>query len=59
MTLSIEALLLLDRIEAIEMRSLAWGFTSGSLAEDEMLELIGGGAPCRGRPGRVARGTTC
>lgn len=43
MTLSIEALLLLDRIEAIEMRSLAWGFTSGSLAEDEMLELIGGG----------------
>lgn len=41
--LSTDALLLLDRIEALEMRSLAWGFTSGSLTEDEALELLGGG----------------
>jgi hypothetical protein len=43
--LSIDALLLLDRIEALEMRSLAWGFTAGSLTEDETLELLGGGLP--------------
>jgi len=40
MTLSADALLLLDRIEALEMRSLAWGFTSGSLGEDEALDLL-------------------
>ncbi len=45
MPLSTDALLLLDRIEALEMRSLAWGFTSGSLTEDETLELLGGGLP--------------
>src|SRR5689334_11504531 len=43
MPLSTDALQLLDCVEALEMRSLAWGFTSGSLAEDETLELIGGG----------------
>ncbi|WP_186098801.1 protein DpdJ [Burkholderia gladioli] len=42
MTISADALLLLDRIEALEMRSLAWGFTSGSLGEDEALELLDG-----------------
>lgn len=45
MPLSADALLLLDRIEALEMRSLAWGFTSGSLTEDEALELLGAGLP--------------
>jgi hypothetical protein len=30
----------LDRIEAIEMRSLSWGFTSGSLDESEALSLL-------------------
>jgi hypothetical protein len=30
---------MLDRIEAIEMRSLEWGFTDGSLSEDEAIEL--------------------
>ncbi|TBO29285.1 DEAD/DEAH box helicase [Aquabacterium lacunae] len=43
MTVSADALLLLDRIEALEMRSLAWGFTSGSLTEDEVLDLLDGG----------------
>lgn len=43
MSLSADAILLLDRIEALEMRSLAWGFTSGSLTEDEALGLLGGG----------------
>jgi hypothetical protein len=43
MTLSADALLLLDRIEMLEMRSLAWGFTSGSLGEDEALDLLDGG----------------
>ena len=43
--LSTDALLLLDRIETLEMRSLAWGFTAGSLTEDETLELLGGGLP--------------
>ena len=33
------ALKLLDRIEAIEMRSLEWGFTDGSLSEDEAYDL--------------------
>lgn len=41
MTLSTNALLLLDRIEALEMRSLAWGFTSGSLDEQEAIGLLG------------------
>jgi len=45
MPLSTDALLLLDRIEALEMRSVAWGFTAGSLTEDETLELLGGGPP--------------
>ena len=35
MTVSPEALRLLDAIEAIEMRSLEWGFTDGSLSEHE------------------------
>lgn len=39
MSLSRPALRLLDRIEAIEMRSLEWGFTEGSLSEDEALSL--------------------
>lgn len=43
MTVSADALLLLDRIEALEMRSLAWGFTLGSLGEDEALNLLDGG----------------
>jgi hypothetical protein len=42
--ISADSLLLLDRIEALEMRSLAWGFTSGSLTEDEAIELLEGGA---------------
>lgn len=45
MTVSADALLLLERIEALEMRSLAWGFTSGSLGENEALDLLDGG--CR------------
>lgn len=36
---SIHALAVLDRIEAIEMRSLEWGFTDGSLSEDEAFDL--------------------
>lgn len=35
MPVSVNALALLDHIEAIEMRSLEWGFTDGSLSEDE------------------------
>ena len=35
MPISAQALTVLDRIEAIEMRSLEWGFTDGSLSEDE------------------------
>lgn len=35
MPVSAQALAVLDRIEAIEMRSLEWGFTDGSLSEDE------------------------
>jgi hypothetical protein len=44
MPLSRDALALLDRIEALEMRSLAWGFTAGSLGEEEALDLLGGGS---------------
>lgn len=39
MPLSAQALAVLDRIEAIEMRSLEWGFTDGSLSEDEAYDL--------------------
>ena len=39
MTVSRQALAVLDLIEAIEMRSLEWGFTDGSLSEDEAFEL--------------------
>ncbi|PYD46395.1 protein DpdJ [Novacetimonas pomaceti] len=39
MPVSINALALLDRIEAIEMASLEWGFTDGSLSEDDALSL--------------------
>ena len=39
MPVSANALAVLDRIEAIEMRSLEWGFTDGSLSEDEAYEL--------------------
>lgn len=39
MSVSANALAVLDRIEAIEMRSLEWGFTDGSLSEDEAYEF--------------------
>ena len=39
MHLSAKALEMLDRIEAIEMLSLEWGFTDGSLSEDESYKL--------------------
>lgn len=39
MPVSNHALAVLDRIEAIEMRSLEWGFTDGSLSEDEAFDL--------------------
>lgn len=39
MPVSASALAVLDRIEAIEMRSLEWGFTDGSLSEDEVFEF--------------------
>ncbi len=39
MTVSRQALAVLDLIEAIEMRSLEWGFTDGSLSEDEAYAL--------------------
>ncbi len=38
-TVSREALAALDLIEAVEMRSLEWGFTDGSLSEDEAFAL--------------------
>ena len=44
MPVSANALAVLDRIEAIEMRSLEWGFTCGSLSEDEAFGL--GDAVC-------------
>ena len=40
MDLSTDALTLLDRIEALEMRSLAWGFTGGGVTEQEVLALL-------------------
>ena len=39
MPVSANALAVLDRIEAIEMRSLEWGFTDGSLSEHEAFAL--------------------
>ena len=39
MPVSTHALTVLDRIETIEMRSLEWGYTDGSLSEDEAYEL--------------------
>jgi len=39
MALSLNAVKLLDLIEAIEMRSLEWGFTDGFLSESEVLAL--------------------
>lgn len=49
MALSPHAAKLLDLIEAIEMRSLEWGFTDGSLSEGEALALarsvVGAGSP--------------
>jgi hypothetical protein len=39
MAVSANSLAVLDRIEAIEMRSLEWGFTDGSLSEDEAFML--------------------
>ena len=39
MMVSRQALAVLNRIEAIEMLSLEWGFTDGSLAEDEAFTL--------------------
>ena len=39
MPVSANALAVLDRIEAIEMRSLEWGFTDGSLSESEAFAL--------------------
>lgn len=39
MSVSRPALRLLDRIEAIEMRSLEWGYTDGALTEDEAVAL--------------------
>jgi hypothetical protein len=39
MPISSAGLAVLDRIEALEMRSLEWGFTDGSLSEDEAHKL--------------------
>lgn len=39
MPVSDHALAVLDRIEAIEMRSLEWGFTDGALSEEEAFDL--------------------
>lgn len=39
MPVSKHALEVLDRIEAIEMRSLEWGFSDGALSEDEAFDL--------------------
>lgn len=39
MPISQPALQLLDAVEQIELESLAWGFTDGSLSEDELTEL--------------------
>ena len=47
MPVSAEALAVLDRIEALEMRSLEWGFTDGALREAEAYEI--GDAVCAAR----------
>jgi len=52
-TISAAALSLLDQIESIEMRSLEWGFTNGSMSETETLALAhdiatGGGSSVDG-----------
>ena len=39
MTISPLALAVLDRIEALEMRSLEWGYTDGSLSEEDAYDL--------------------
>lgn len=55
MKLSAQALALLDRIEAIEMRSLEWGFTDGSLGEQETFALgdaVSAKAPSCGSDGQ-------
>lgn len=43
MTLSSQALRLLDAIETAEMRSLEWGFVDGSLSETEISRLLSDG----------------
>ena len=50
MAISLRALDLLDRVEALEMRSLEWGFTDGSLSERETEALAhrAAGGGCRG-----------
>lgn len=52
MVVSAQALAVLDRIEAIEMRSLEWGFTDGSLSEDET-NALGDAVVAEGSAGRV------
>jgi len=39
MKITEKALCLLDSIEKIEMRSLEWGYTDGSLSEDEASDI--------------------
>jgi hypothetical protein len=41
MALSTNALAVLDALEAVELRSLEWGFTDGSFSEQEALALAG------------------
>ncbi|WP_425985282.1 protein DpdJ [Ensifer sp. R-19] len=52
MALSQQALVVLDIIESVEMRSLEWGFTDGSLSEAELLTLM------RSRLGGIANADT-
>lgn len=44
MAISVRALDLLDRVEALEIRSLEWGFADGSLSEQETESLARGAA---------------
>ena len=39
MPITAEQLALLDSIEALEMRSLEWGYTAGGLSEEDALAL--------------------
>lgn len=55
MQLSAKALAVLDLIEAIEMRSLEWGFTDGSLSEDETYEISNEVCSASGGPGVEAQ----